>query len=83
MLRHNCVIPPTFFAVMVKWFQFKLMEAMMKENLVRFTLRIDKSMFDKLTYIAGCEVRSRNREIEQLIKHRIADFETEHGKIDV
>ena len=54
----------------------------MRQESVRFTLRIQKSLFDKLSYIADYGFRSKNREIEQLIKRRIADFEAEHGEIE-
>ena len=55
----------------------------MDNDFARFTLRVDRSLLDKLAYVAEYEGRTKNKEIEQLIKHRIADFETEHGKIDV
>lgn len=55
----------------------------MKDNLPRYTLRIPQLLLDKLAVIADYEGRTKNKEIEQLIKHRIADFEAEHGKIDV
>jgi hypothetical protein len=36
----------------------------------------------KLGYIAEFEGRTKNKELEQLMKKRIADFEQEHGAID-
>lgn len=51
------------------------------DNLPRYTLRIPQALLDKLGYIAEYEGRTKNREIEQLIKKRIADFEAVHGKI--
>lgn len=53
----------------------------MKDNLPRYTLRISKILLDKLAYIAEYEGRTKNKEIEQLIKHRISEFERDHGKI--
>lgn len=53
----------------------------MKDNLPRYTLRISQELLDKLGYIAEYEGRTKNREIEQLIKKRIADFEATHGEI--
>ena len=53
----------------------------MKDNLPRYTLRIPQELLDKLGYIAEYEGRTKNREIEQLIKKRIAEFEADHGKI--
>lgn len=55
----------------------------MKDNLPRYTLRISKNLLDKLDYIAKYEVRSKNKEIEQLIKKRIKEFEKENGEIDL
>ena len=53
----------------------------MKENLPRYTLRIPQVLLDKLGYIAEYEGRTKNKEIEQIIKKRVAEFEAEHGTI--
>ena len=53
----------------------------MKDNLPRFTLRINQNLLDKIGYIAEFEGRTKNREIEQLIKKRIVEFEETNGKI--
>lgn len=53
----------------------------MKDNLPRYTLRISQLLLDKLAYIAEYEGRTKNKEIEQLIKKRIAEFEETHGNI--
>lgn len=53
----------------------------MKDNLPRYTLRISQALLNKLSYIAKYEGRTKNKEIEQLIKHRIAEFEAVHGVI--
>lgn len=53
----------------------------MKDNLPRYTLRVPHELLDKLAYIAEFEGRTKNREIEQLIKKRIAEFEEAHGPI--
>lgn len=55
----------------------------MKDNLSRYTLRIDQTLLDKLGYIAEYEGRTKNCELEQMIKKRIRDFEQEHGEIDL
>lgn len=55
----------------------------MKDNLPRYTLRINRITLDKLEYIAKFNGRSKNREIERLIRRHIADFEKEHGRIDL
>ena len=54
----------------------------MKDNLPRYTLRIPQILLDKIGYIAEYEGRTKNREIEQLIRHRIEAFEEIHGKIE-
>ena len=43
----------------------------------------DKELSGKLKYIADCEGRTKNRQVERLIKTLVADFEKEHGPIDV
>ena len=53
----------------------------MKDNLPRYTLRIPQILLDKLGYIADSEGRTKNKEIEQLIKKRIAEFEEQNGEI--
>ncbi len=52
-------------------------------NLPRFTLRIPKSVLDKIQYTATYNGRSKNREIETAIKRYIRDFENLHGEIIV
>jgi hypothetical protein len=52
------------------------------DDKVRYTLRIDRELLDKFGYIAEYEGRTKNREIEQMIKRRIAAFEKEFGEID-
>ena len=54
---------------------------MTSEDMARFTLRIPKNLLDKFGYIAEYEGRTKNRELEQMIKARIAAFEKEHGEI--
>lgn len=55
----------------------------MKENLPHFTLRISQNLLDKIGYIAEYDGRTKNKEIEHLIKQKVKDFESEHGKIDL
>ena len=55
----------------------------MKDSLPRYTLRIPQELLDKLAYIAAYEGRTKNKEIEQLIKKRIAEFEATHGNIEL
>ncbi len=55
----------------------------MKDNKSRYSLRVDQVLLDKLAYIAEYEGRTKNRELEQMIKRRIAQFEKEHGEIEL
>ena len=54
----------------------------MKDNLPRYTLRIPQILLDKLGFIAEYEGRTKNKEIEQLIKRRVEEFEEIHGEIE-
>ena len=49
----------------------------MKDSIPRYTLRVSQELLDKLAYIAEYEGRTKNKELEQLIKKRIAEFEKE------
>lgn len=40
----------------------------MKDNLSRYMPRINQTLLDKLGYIAEYEGRTKNRELEQMIK---------------
>ena len=55
----------------------------MDNNFSRFTLRVKPILLEKLGYIAEFEGRTKNKELEQMIKHRIDSFEKEHGEITV
>ncbi len=53
----------------------------MDDKLLRYTLRIDRTLFRKFRYIAEYEGRSANKEIEQYIKRHVSKFEEKHGEI--
>ena len=53
----------------------------MPDEKSRFTLRVSQELLDKFGYIAEYEGRTKNRELEKMIKDRIASFEKEHGPI--
>lgn len=53
----------------------------MKDSLPRYTLRISKTMLRKLGYIADFEGRTKNKELEQIIKRHINEFEEKYGPI--
>lgn len=56
---------------------------MVYDDKVRYTMRIDRNLLDKFGYIAEYEGRTKNRELEQMIKRRITEFEKEVGKIEL
>lgn len=49
----------------------------------RYTLRISKELLDKLAYTAEINSRTKNREIENVLKRYIADYERLYGKINL
>ena len=55
----------------------------MKDNKSRYTLRVEQELLDKLGYIAEYEGRTKNRELERLVRQHIEVFEKEHGTIEV
>ena len=55
--------------------------AKMEDKLLRYTLRLDRVLFKKFRYIAESEGRSANKEIEQMLKRRVAEYEAANGEI--
>ncbi|MDO4157042.1 MAG: TraY domain-containing protein [Oscillospiraceae bacterium] len=55
----------------------------MKEHMRQFTLRLDDALLQKLGYIAEYEGRTKNKEIQQLIRQHVIHFEQEHGCIEL
>jgi len=53
----------------------------MEDKLLRYTLRVDRMLFKKFRYIAESEGRSANKEIEQYLKKRVAEYEKANGNI--
>ena len=54
---------------------------MLEEKIIRYTLRVPKDLIDKLGYIADYKCRTKNKELEQMIKARINAFEQKFGEI--
>lgn len=46
-----------------------------------FAVRIPREKINKLRYIANCNSRSANKEIEVLVTEHIKAFEQKHGEI--
>lgn len=55
----------------------------MKDNLSRYTLRVEQCVLDKLGYIAEYEGRTKNKQLEWLLRKFIQEFEAEHGPIEL
>jgi len=83
-MRQFCVIFPFDYSMTLQFCQHFVMEVgSMMDSKSRFTLRVDPELLEKLGYVAEYEGRTKNRELEQLIKRRIREFEAEHGEIPV
>ena len=54
----------------------------MEDKILRYTLRVDRRLFQMFRYIAESEGRSANKAIEQILKKTVAEYEKAHGKID-
>lgn len=52
-------------------------------DMVYFNLRIPEEMNDKITQIAKLEDRSKNKQIEYILKKYIQQYEKENGTIDI
>ena len=55
---------------------------MPNQNYALFTLRVPKELLDKFGYIAEYEGRTKNKELELMIKARVAEFESRFGPIE-
>ena len=56
---------------------------MRKDGTKGYTIRIDEQLLHKLHVISAYEGRSANSQIIQLMLRFIADYEKEHGKINM
>ena len=81
-MRQYCVIIPIHYNLTLLFCQyFAKKESDKMDDKSRYTLRVSPELLEKLGYIAEYEGRTKNRELEQMIKKRIAEFEKEHGEI--
>mgnify|MGYP005774480927 FL=1 len=53
------------------------------DKLLRYTLRVDRRLFQKFRYVAEAQGRSANKQIEQFIKRCVAEYERANGEIQV
>lgn len=56
---------------------------MRKDNEKHFGLRVDGNILAKFRYVCGYVGRSANSQIIQLMLQFIADYEKDHGKIEL
>lgn len=56
---------------------------MSEKDMARFTLRVPRELLDKFGYIAEYNGRTKNKELEQMIKARIKAFEQKYGEIQL
>jgi len=55
----------------------------MKKDCPRFTLRVSKELLYKISYISKFNGRTKNKEIGQVLKRFVNDFEKKYGIISV
>ncbi|MBQ8443830.1 MAG: TraY domain-containing protein [Clostridia bacterium] len=55
----------------------------MRRNYPRYTLRVSKEVLYKLKCICEFNGRTKNKEIEQVLKRHINEFEKKYGVINV
>ena len=55
----------------------------MADNKTRYTLRIEAELLEKFGYIAEYDGRTKNGELLWMIRRLIAQFEQEHGEIEL
>ena len=56
---------------------------MERPEMSRFTLRLSQELLDKLGYIAEYNARTKNKELERMIRGRVNAFEKKNGPIEL
>ena len=56
---------------------------MERPEMSRFTLRLSQELLDKLGYIAEYNARTKNKELERMIRGRVNAFEKKYGPIEL
>lgn len=54
---------------------------MNSDKLPRYSMRISSDLLNRLHYIARYEGRTTNKQLEQMVKQHIKEFENQHGAI--
>ena len=55
----------------------------MASNLPQFTYRTKREILDKLKVVSDNNFRTVNKEIDLLVKRHIAEYEAQHGEIEL
>lgn len=55
----------------------------MPKEIAKFTLRTDFELLVKFRSVAEYNARSANRELEIIMRQHVAEFEEEHGEINL
>ncbi len=66
---------------MCLYFLYDLRGIVLRDNRSQFTLRICRELLIKFGYVAEYEGRSKNKEIEWLMRKHIKEFEKKYGTI--
>ena len=53
----------------------------MERQILRYTLRVDRTLFQKFRYIAVSNGRSINKELERCLRKRVILYENRYGEI--
>ena len=56
---------------------------MERPEMSRFILRLSQELLDKLGYIAEYNDRTKNKELERMIRGRVNAFEKKNGPIEL
>ena len=56
---------------------------MERPEMSRFTVRLSQERLDKLGYIAEYNDRTKNKELERMIRGRVNAFEKKNGPIEL
>lgn len=56
---------------------------MSEENCTRYTLCVSRKLMNKVGYIAEYNGRTKNKELEHMMKARIKSFEQKFGEIEI
>lgn len=53
----------------------------MNDDILKYTLRVDRTLFKKFRYVADYSGRSANKQLEHYIKNAVQNFESSYEEI--